>query len=161
MTPFLECVTTEVRRAQAKHAPIHSLHEAFAVILEEVEEFKAEVWKQTEARSPHALLVELIQIAAMCARTAHDLALLEQTRHEALSLAHLALKRHLESCYACTGRSPHEIDAVVACIACSQDLRHALRYGLLTLADLHRLVQEHADEVPLDEAVEGKECWDE
>jgi hypothetical protein len=144
MTPFLECVTTEVRRAQAKHAPIHSLHEAFAVILEEVEEFKAEVWKQTEARSPQALLVELIQIAAMCARTAHDLALLEQTRQEALSLTRVTLKRHLASCDACAGRLPQESDAIVACIACGRDLRHAMRYGLLDLEDLHAAVQENA-----------------
>ncbi len=45
---MLEQIASEVLRAQAKHKPLNSAHEAYAVILEELDEFKAEVWKQTE-----------------------------------------------------------------------------------------------------------------
>ena len=43
MTDFLEDVAEELRRARRKHAPMHSLHEAYAVILEEMDEFWDEV----------------------------------------------------------------------------------------------------------------------
>lgn len=70
--PFLQAVERELARAQAKHPPLHSLHEAYAVILEEVDELKAEVWKQSAARNTENLYQELVQIAAMCARAALD-----------------------------------------------------------------------------------------
>lgn len=69
---FFQAAQHELERACAKHPPLHSLHEAYAVILEEVEEFKAEVWKQTRARDALAIHDELVQIAAMCARTVQD-----------------------------------------------------------------------------------------
>lgn len=69
---FFEAAERELQRACEKHPPLHSLHEAYAVILEEVDELKAEVWKQTHARDLQALHAELVQIAAMCARTAQD-----------------------------------------------------------------------------------------
>jgi len=73
--PFLEDVQDELHRAQEGHAKLNSLHEAFAVILEEVEELKAEVWKKRQNRDPKAIRQELIQIAAMAWRTARDLGL--------------------------------------------------------------------------------------
>lgn len=75
---FFDLAQQELERAVAKHPPLHSLHEAYAVILEEVDEFKAEVWKQNKARDPQAIRAELVQIVAMCARTVHDLDLLEE-----------------------------------------------------------------------------------
>lgn len=75
---FFDLVQEELERAVAKHPPLHSLHEAYAVILKEVDEFKDEVWKQQKARDSHAIRSELVQIAAMCARTAYDLDLLEE-----------------------------------------------------------------------------------
>jgi hypothetical protein len=72
-SPFLKDVQHERDRACEKHPPLHSLHEAYAVILEEVDELKAEVWKQQEARCEDALRAELVQIAAMCMRTVQDL----------------------------------------------------------------------------------------
>jgi hypothetical protein len=72
---FLAIVLTEVQRARSLHAPLNSPHEAYAVILEELDEFKAEVWKKRAARDPRAMREELIQIAAMCARAAEDLRL--------------------------------------------------------------------------------------
>jgi len=69
-TPFLRMVDHEVRRAQAKHAPINSPHEGYAVILEELDELWDLVKQQRP--DPAEMLTELIQIAAMAARTAED-----------------------------------------------------------------------------------------
>lgn len=70
---FLSGVADELAIAQSKHPPLHSAHEGFAVILEEVDELKAEVWRKPAERNKTALRQELIQIAAMCARMAADL----------------------------------------------------------------------------------------
>ena len=78
MTPFLHQVALELQAARAKHEqPMNSLHEGYAVILEEIDEFWAMVKMQTKDRDPADLLTELIQIAAMCARTAEDLGLID------------------------------------------------------------------------------------
>ena len=74
---FLRLVEQEVSRACRKHPPLHSLHEAYAVLLEELDEFKAQVWQQAAARNQQAMLLELVQIAAMAMRTALDCGLLE------------------------------------------------------------------------------------
>jgi hypothetical protein len=70
---FFSHVRDELAIAQSDHAPLHSAHEGFAVILEEVDELKAEVWKGPKQRDPEAMRCELVQIAAMCARMAIDL----------------------------------------------------------------------------------------
>ena len=49
---FLRQVEQELNRARHTHPPLHSLHEAYAVLLEEVEEFKGQVWQQAAARTP-------------------------------------------------------------------------------------------------------------
>ena len=77
---FLAEVAREVERARSLHPQIHSAHEGYAVILEELDEFKAEVWKKQARRNPAAMLTELIQCAAMCARVAVDIGLLDQER---------------------------------------------------------------------------------
>jgi hypothetical protein len=70
---FLDLVQTEIQRARAKHpTPIHSIAEGYAVILEELDEFWDEVRRQHGARDKDAMLKELVQIAAMCMRTAED-----------------------------------------------------------------------------------------
>lgn len=71
----LEMVAMELDAARAKHPPHKSLHEGYAVLLEEVEEFWAEVKKKSEERSPSRMLEELIQVAAMAVRTAEDVIL--------------------------------------------------------------------------------------
>lgn len=62
----LKEVHHEVHRAEEKHAPMNSAHEAYAVIREEVDEYwdevKADRGYQASART------ELIQIAAMAVR---------------------------------------------------------------------------------------------
>jgi hypothetical protein len=74
-TDPLHQVRQELRRAQTQHAPLNSAHEAIAVILEEFEEFKQEVWKKRDARDPARMRAELIQIAAMAIRAIEDLGL--------------------------------------------------------------------------------------
>lgn len=71
----LEAIEVEHEKATRKHAPMHSAHEAYAVILEELDEFKAEVWKQQ--RDPVAMRRELVQLAAMAVRAIIDLDLPE------------------------------------------------------------------------------------
>jgi hypothetical protein len=74
---LLNDVFDELTQARAGHAPMHSAHEAYAVILEEVREFEAEVFKKTGARSRRDMYQELVQIAAMAVRAAVDLDLLD------------------------------------------------------------------------------------
>jgi hypothetical protein len=75
-TDPLHQVRQELQRAQRQHAPLNSAHEAYAVILEELDEFKAEVWgTRADARDPARLRAELIQIAAMAIRAIEDLGL--------------------------------------------------------------------------------------
>lgn len=69
---FDELVAKELASAREQHPPINSLHKGFAVIMEEFDEFKAEVWKRSSARQPHEVLRELVQLAAMCQRVAED-----------------------------------------------------------------------------------------
>jgi hypothetical protein len=70
---FVSQMADELAVAQSKHQALHSAHEGFAVILEEVDELKAEVWKRGSQRDFEAMRRELIQVAAMCARMAIDL----------------------------------------------------------------------------------------
>lgn len=68
-------IADEVRRAGVNHKPLNSAHEAYSVILEELDEFWDEVRKKTEDRSSYNMRTELIQTAAMCIRTILDLGL--------------------------------------------------------------------------------------
>jgi hypothetical protein len=71
-------VGCELGLAIEKHpAPYNSAHEAFAVMAEEFDEFKAEVWKKAELRDQGAMKEELLQIAATALRAIHDLGLIE------------------------------------------------------------------------------------
>jgi hypothetical protein len=73
-TRFMLAVATELGRARsAWPTPIRGPSEALGVIREEYVEFEQEVFGKEGKRNIPALLEELIQIAAMCARTAEDL----------------------------------------------------------------------------------------
>jgi len=76
---FPTLVKNELERARNKHPGTqHNLHEGYAVILEEVDEF----WDIVKSQRPdpvHAI-EELVQIAAMCQRTAEDLLLRKEKR---------------------------------------------------------------------------------
>lgn len=70
---ILRDVAAELEEAQSQHAGMNSAHEAYAVILEELEEFWAEVKKPRRARRPAAMYIELVQVAAMAVRAILDL----------------------------------------------------------------------------------------
>ncbi len=70
---FLEMVALELERAEAMHGGMSSHHEAYAVILEEVDEYWEQVKLQAHKRDPQAMLTELVQIAAMAAKAAKHL----------------------------------------------------------------------------------------
>ena len=67
---FATDIRRELERARAKHPPINSAHEGYAVILEELDEF----WEtcRLQIPAPERAYRELVQIAAMAERTAED-----------------------------------------------------------------------------------------
>jgi hypothetical protein len=69
---FLDCVADELELARDSHPPINSAHEGYSVILEELQEFWAQVKRKRSERDPDAMWAELVQVAAMAARTAED-----------------------------------------------------------------------------------------
>lgn len=72
---FAELVANEVRRALAEHpAPFHSLHEGYAVALEEFDELWDEIRKKVVNRP--AVLCEAVQAAAMLQRMAEETGLI-------------------------------------------------------------------------------------
>lgn len=66
-------VREEVERATSKFGSFHSAHEGYAVILEELDELKREVFKYFEDRDPRILVKESTQVAAMSIRFLIDL----------------------------------------------------------------------------------------
>lgn len=66
-------VRGELEKAEAKHAPYHSAHEAYGVLAEEVAEFFDEVRKKRADRDPRAMREELVQIAAVACRAIANL----------------------------------------------------------------------------------------
>ena len=70
---LMEEVNAEMVQAMSSHTSMNSAHEAYAIILEELEEFWAEVMKKRQNRSKEAMRTELKQIAAMACRAILDL----------------------------------------------------------------------------------------
>ena len=64
-------VESELNRAIAKHPPMHSFHEGYAVILEELDELWDEVKQQHPDREK--MRKEAIHVGAMAARFILDL----------------------------------------------------------------------------------------
>jgi hypothetical protein len=62
----------ELSRAVLKFNRFNSAHEGFAVLLEEVDELKAEVWKNKKDRDVGRMRAEAIQVAAMAMRFVID-----------------------------------------------------------------------------------------
>jgi hypothetical protein len=69
---FAQAVEVEVADARRKHNRINSVHEGYAVILEELDEFWEQVRKRSEQRDQAEMWMELVQVAAMAQRTAED-----------------------------------------------------------------------------------------
>ena len=61
-------VISELAHAQVSYPKFNSAHEGFAVLLEEVDELKAEVWKSPKKRDMAAMRMEAAQVAAMALR---------------------------------------------------------------------------------------------
>jgi len=70
---FLTDVEEEAARARAMHGLFNSDHEAFAALLEKIEEIKARVWCKQVERDHAAMIRELIQIAAVAMKWAEQL----------------------------------------------------------------------------------------
>lgn len=71
----LDAVEMETKRAVSLHGPMKSAHEAYGVILEELDEFWDEVKKKQSLRDKANMKKELIQVAAMAVRAIADLGL--------------------------------------------------------------------------------------
>ncbi len=76
--PFLELVMEELARARTANTSLASAHEAYAVIIEELDEFWEIVRLRRSERDPGKMLKELVQIGAMAQRAAEDLGLVER-----------------------------------------------------------------------------------
>ena len=63
-------VSEELNRARLSHSGMNSAHEGLAVIWEEFEELKVEVFRKKA--SNEKILLELVQLAAMCQRMSED-----------------------------------------------------------------------------------------
>jgi hypothetical protein len=68
-------IQVELMTACEKFPSLHSAHEAYGVLAEELAEFFDEVRKSPRHRNNDAMRRELIQIAAMAMRTIIDLGL--------------------------------------------------------------------------------------
>ena len=77
MLTFPEMVAEEIQRARSKYGRQGSLHEGYAILLEEVEELWDEIKKKPSKRLKSTLLCEAVQVGAMVQRLAEDCGLLE------------------------------------------------------------------------------------
>jgi hypothetical protein len=68
----ITAIIKELERATKINEPFHSAHEGFAVLLEEVDELKAEVWKKIYRRDRHQMIEEAVQVGAMAIRFLMD-----------------------------------------------------------------------------------------
>ena len=72
---IVNLVMSEYKRATSINGAFHSAHEGYAVILEELEELKAEVFKKAKDRSFEKMTHEASQVAAMGIRFIIDICL--------------------------------------------------------------------------------------
>lgn len=80
----LRAVSDEVQRAQSIYGAFTSGHEGYAVLLEEMDELKDEVWKSPKKRNYPAMRKEAIQVAAMAIRLVMEIAdpqVVDEYRH--------------------------------------------------------------------------------
>ena len=80
----ISLIVHEFASATAANGAFHSAHEGLAVIHEEFDELKAEVWKKARDRDPDAMIKEAKQVGAMAMRFLVDVALPLKERRDAL-----------------------------------------------------------------------------
>lgn len=66
-------ILEEYIRASQKFPPFHSAHEGLAVIYEEFDELKTEVWKNRRSRDMEQMRYEAVQLGAMALRFVLDI----------------------------------------------------------------------------------------
>lgn len=64
----LSLIESAARRATEEHGNYNSLHEFYAVLLEETDELWDEIKKRHESREPEAIAREIIDVAAVAVR---------------------------------------------------------------------------------------------
>ncbi len=79
---FKRHVEAELAIACSRFKPFNSLHEGYAVLLEEVDELWDEVKKKQNGRDYERVYRELVQVAAMATRLAVDVVLASDRGHE-------------------------------------------------------------------------------
>jgi len=71
---FASDVKLELEKLREKDTnPVHSVHEGYAQILEEVDELWEEVRKKSKNRDYRSMYIELVQISARSQRLAEDI----------------------------------------------------------------------------------------
>ena len=73
MADFLSDVLSEHLKADTTWPPIHSHHEGYAMLLEEVDEYWEIVRQKAHLRNTEAMYLELVQVAAVAWRIVRDL----------------------------------------------------------------------------------------
>lgn len=76
MSVFRDLVKKAIKANRAKHPSMRSPHEGLALIMEEFEELKREVFLRERKDDPLRFINELIDIAAMCELFAEDICVL-------------------------------------------------------------------------------------
>ena len=64
----MDDIFAELMSASSKFPPMASPHEGYAIILEELDELKEELFKQHHSRNPIALRKEAMQVGAIALR---------------------------------------------------------------------------------------------
>ena len=70
---IIQDIASEYKRANTLYPAFHSNHEAYAVILEELDEVWDEIKKSKEVTGNEKIKAELIQVAAMCVKYIENL----------------------------------------------------------------------------------------
>lgn len=68
----IRAVNEELAKARFKFPEFHSAHEGYAIILEELEELKSEVFRKQTERNLDKMRKEAMQVAAMAVRFMTD-----------------------------------------------------------------------------------------
>lgn len=69
----INAVILEYVQACENYKKFNSAHEGFAVLLEEMDELKAEIWKNPKRRDMDAMRREAVQVTAMAIRFLTDI----------------------------------------------------------------------------------------